>query len=217
MCLLNGECGGIIPAATQFDEYETINEKGQYVIERPTISQIIREVVTHFGGEQDGKVIISDLDTRIKQVMKWTGNTPLYFVDKPGSYRFTTNYNDVASESPKMFEYGEDIGFIYTDFTYPGELMETGGASVVTVLDKIKNVVGNYEYFYDIYGNFIWQEIKDYLNTTHATVELEKLNNEDYIIDISKGKKAFDFKDSRLISSYSNTPVFEKIKNDFIV
>jgi hypothetical protein len=34
---------------------------------------------------------------------------------------------------------------------------------------------------------------------------------------MSKGKKAFDFKDSRLITSYSNSPQFNKIKNDFVV
>ena len=66
MCLLNGECGGIIPAATQFDQYETIDEKGMYKIEKPLISQIIRELVNHFGGEQIGKIIISDIDNRLK-------------------------------------------------------------------------------------------------------------------------------------------------------
>lgn len=70
MCLLNGECGGVIPASTQFDEYETTDENGQYVVERPVIVQIIKEAVNHFGGEQLGNIIISDLDTRIKQVMK---------------------------------------------------------------------------------------------------------------------------------------------------
>ena len=34
---------------------------------------------------------------------------------------------------------------------------------------------------------------------------------------MSKGKKVFDFKDSRLITSYSNNPAFNKIKNDFVV
>ena len=28
MCLLNGECGGVIPASTQFDQYETIDKDG---------------------------------------------------------------------------------------------------------------------------------------------------------------------------------------------
>ena len=37
MCLLNGEVGGIIPASTQFDEYETIDEEGNWIITKPTI------------------------------------------------------------------------------------------------------------------------------------------------------------------------------------
>ena len=78
MCLLDGECGGMIPASTQFDEYETIDENGNYIIEKPTIEQIIREGVNHFGGEQLGKILISDIDSRIKMVMRWIGTTPLY-------------------------------------------------------------------------------------------------------------------------------------------
>jgi len=34
--------------------------------------------------------MISDLDTRVKQVMKWTGDRPLYFVEKSGNqYQIT--------------------------------------------------------------------------------------------------------------------------------
>jgi hypothetical protein len=34
---------------------------------------------------------------------------------------------------------------------------------------------------------------------------------------MTKGRKVFDFKNSRLITSYSNNPQFNKIKNDFVV
>jgi len=78
MCLLNGDCGGTFPASVIFDTYTTVDENGHEVIERPTIYQIIQELVNHFGGEQLGKIIISDLDNRVKQVMKWTGSSPLY-------------------------------------------------------------------------------------------------------------------------------------------
>ena len=84
MCLLNGECGGLLPSSVIFHEYETVNEKGDYVIIKPTIYQIIQELVNHFGGEQLGKIIISDIDTRIKHVMKWTGSSPLYYILNEG-------------------------------------------------------------------------------------------------------------------------------------
>ena len=210
-------CGGVIPASTQFDQYETTDENGKWIISKPTFEQIIREVVNHFGGEQLSKIIISDVPQRIKKVMKWTGNTPLYLIEDSGSYIMSTNYADTIGYSYQMFEYGEDIGYIFTDFTCPSELISNAGDSVCTILDKIKNMLGNYEYFYDTDGIFHWQEIKNYLNTTKATIDLEIMNKNNYLIDISKGKTVYEFNNSNLITSFSNTPQFNKIKNDFVV
>ena len=221
MCLLNGECGGALPASVTFHEYETIDENGQYIIVRPTIYQIIQEVVNHFGGEQLGKIIISDIDTRVKHVMKWVGSSPLYIKEEysDGITQFTptTNASIVQGSNYKMYEYGYDIGYIYTDFIYPGELIGDAGNSVCDILDKIKNTLGNYEYFYDIDGNFVFQEIKNYLNTTQAKVDLNKINKNDYIVDFSKGKSVYTFDNSVLITSFSNSPQYLNIKNDFIV
>lgn len=216
MCLLNGECGGTLPASTQFDEYETLDENGQYIIEKPVISQIIRETINHFGGEQLGKIIISDIDDRIKMVMRWVGSSPVYLID--GDVKtLTTNFADIGENPYRMFSYGEDIGYIYTDFTYPSELIGNPGDNVCTILDKIKNTLGNYEYFYDTDGNIIFQEIRNYLNTRQATIDLEDFNKNNYLIDMSKGKFAYDFTTNPLILSYSSTPNFMNVKNDFIV
>lgn len=218
MTLLNGECGGVIPASTIFHEYETLNPStGEYIIQRPTIVQIIREAVNHFGGEQLGKIIISDLDTRIKKVMKWTGSNPLYHYKEKGSNIYSTT--ELSEKTLiDIYEYGRDVGYVYTDFYYPGELSVDAGGTVCDVLDKIKNTLGNFEYFYDINGNFIFQEIKNYLNTSKATVDLNNLFNEkDYLIDRSKGKASYVFDDSVVITSYSNNPQYNMIKNDFIV
>lgn len=226
MCLLNGECGGVIAASTQFDTYDTIDEEGNWVTEKPTIVQIIRELVNHFGGEQLGKIIISDIDNRIKKVMKWRGNTPVYLYmettpnqdgTNANSYYMTTNYSEAQGKAYQAFENGEDIGYIYSDFYYPNELIANAGDNVCTILDKIKNLLGNFEYFYDIDGNFRFQEIKNYLNTTHATVELDKIKNSDYLVDQSKGKIVYNFNNSNLVTSFANNPQFNMIKNDFVV
>ena len=217
MCLLNGECGGTIPASTQFDEYETLDENGEWIIKKPVIVQIIRELVNHFGGEQLSKIIISDLDTRIKKVMKWTGSTPLYLIEETQDSALLTTTRPADNVYKEMFSYGDDVGFIYTDFIYPQELIGDAGSTVVTILDKIKNFLGNYEYFYDVDGNFVWQEIKNYLNTSKATVDLNKLNKDDYLIDMARGKAEYTFDNSNLITSYSNNPQFQMIKNDFVV
>ena len=228
MCLLNGECGGTFPASVVFDNYITIDDNGNQIISRPTIYQIIQELVNHFGGQQLGKIIISDLDTRVKQVVKWIGHVPLYVYKKGEQYQYSLSEQQTEQiEWPKeVFEYGQDIGYIYTDFTYPGDLIGDAGNTVTDILEKIKEVLGNYEYFYDIDGNFIFQQIKNYLNNAQSKYILDSLNdrklmpdyiNKPYLIDINNKTSVFEFKDSNLISSYSNTPRYEAIKNDFIV
>lgn len=241
MVLLNGECGGTLPASTVFDNYETLDDNGEWVIQRPTIYQIIRELVNHFGQEQLGKIVISDLDTRVKQVMKWTGSTPLYFVTNtnqqdadqfqittdPAKYEQFCNkgYTDVLG-SP--FAYGDDVGFIYTDFTYPGQLIGDAGDTVVDILQKIKGVLGNFEYFYDLEGNFVFQQIKNYLNNSQSKYVLDSFRNKQlvpdylgtgqaYLLDAASGKSVFEFNDSNLITAYNNSPQYGMIKNDYMV
>ena len=221
-CLLDGTCGGLISSSTQFDEYDTIDENGAFITEKPIIEQIIRELVCHFGGEQLGKILISDIPSRIKAPMKWIGDVPLYkyWISNNGeiSYGMTTSQTEAqAATGYQEYNYGEDVGFIYTDFSYPSELVGNAGDSVITILDKIKTTLGNFEYFYDADGNFVFREIKNYLNTTQATVDLEKINNGNYLVDMSKGKSVYSFIDSPLVSSFAHTPQYNQIKNDFVV
>lgn len=115
------------------------------------------------------------------------------------------------------YNYGDDVGFIYTDFTYPGELVGNAGDNISGIIDKIKGTLGNFEDFYDIYGNFRLQEIKNYLNTSHATTLLQSLTKDDYVIDQSQGKSVYDFSNSKLITGFSNTPQYLNIKNDYVV
>jgi hypothetical protein len=49
-------------------------------------------------------------------------------------------------------------------------LVGEAGQSVCDILDKIKNTLGNFEYFFDLYGNFVFQEKKNYLNTRQTTI-----------------------------------------------
>jgi hypothetical protein len=218
MSLLDGSCGGTIPASTQFDSYETIDENGEIIISQPTIDQIIREAVNHFGGEQLSKIIISDINKRIKTVMKWIGNVPIYLINDNGSYSITTDYSKASQYSYQMFSYGDNIGYIYSDFVYSDDLIGDAGSDVTDILDKIVSYLGgNYEYFYDVYGNFIFQEIKNYLNTSQAKVELENLKNENYVVDMSKGKSVYNFKDNKIVISCSNSPQYLNVKNDYVV
>ena len=215
MCLLNGEVGGVLPASVTFSEMEYVNEEGLITVVKPSLYQIIQEAVNHWGGEQLGKIIISDLDTKIKKVMKWTGDSNIYLYKDNNIWKVSTSNPGI--EGTITIEPYDNIGYIYTDFCYTGDLVGNAGDSVTSILDQIKNTLGNYEYFYDLDGNFIFQQIKNYLNTSQSTIEIQNLNQDDYIIDQSKGKTVYTFDDSTLITSYSNNPQFNMIKNDFIV
>ena len=242
MVLLNGECGGTLPASVTFNEREEMNEEGEWEISHPTIYQIIQEAVNHFGGEQLGRILISDLDTRTKQVVRWGADTPIYLNITDAA---SNNYQGVSAVQVEFngdrldggyreYTQGDDIGYIYTPFTYPGELIGDAGNSVVDILTKIKDTLGNYEFFYDIDGNFRFQEIKNYLNTTQASTVLTQINRDrtsdtiyndsnnrddsaSYIVDMGKGKSVYDFTNSDLVISYSNNPDYGNIKNDFLV
>lgn len=229
MCLLNGECGGLLPASVTFSSYDVLDANGAYQTEQPTIYTIIKYVVNYFGGEQLPKILISDVDERVRKVMKWTGSNPLYITQYTSTtsgvqYGATTDKEQVDKalaagtiDSYTEYKSGQDVGYIYTDFIYPGELIGDAGNSVCDILDKIKSALGNYEYFYDLDGNFIFQEIKNYLNTSKSTTDLNNMEQNDYLIDITKGKSVYTFDDSFLISSYSNAPQYSMIKNDYIV
>ena len=117
----------------------------------------------------------------------------------------------------QVFEYGDDIGYILDDFSYPGELIGQAGETVTSILDKIKQTLGNYEYYYDINGNFIFQEIKNYINTSYSTSILQDLSSEKYNVDYASGKNIYNFSNSEIIQSFSNAPNYNNIKNDFVV
>lgn len=224
MCLLNGDCGGTLPASITFHETSYEDDKGNTIIERIKIYNLIQELVNHWGKEQLGKIIISDIDTRIKKVMKWKGSTPLYMGTITSGdevqYDVTTNLETAKQQwgtAFKTYETQQDVGYIYTDFVYTDDLIGNAGDSVCTILDKIKNYLGNYEYFYDIDGNFVFQEIKNYLNTSKATVDIQNLSNSDYLTDFSNGKSVYTFDGSKLNTSFTMNPQYNMIKNDYIV
>lgn len=217
MCLLNGTCGGIIPASTQLDSYDTLDENGDWILTKPVVAQIIREVVNHFGGEQLSKIIINDVDNQIKAVMRWLGTTPVYLIEVQGQATLTTA-TPSSMVGVTQFNYGDDVGYIYTDYIYNKELIANPGDNVCSILDQIVSYLGgNYEYFYDIWGNFIFQEKKNYVNISHATIEIDNLKNEDYKYDMLSGKRAYDFSNLPIFTSFSNNPQFNNIKNDYVV
>ena len=215
MCLLNGSRGGVIPAYVTFDTVDEITPSGTIETKKIPIYQIIQELVNHFGNIPLDKIIIKDVDTVAKEVLRW--NNP----SKQLCVNYSTKKVEVMNEGaavdsliyPVVFHSGDDIGYHYTDFYYDDDLTANIGDNVCTILDKIKNKIGNYEYFFDIEGYFHFQEKKNYYNTSKAT----NINNIEYITNSALWQSEYDFNNDNLIVSYQNTPQYDMIKNDFLI
>ena len=208
MALLDGTAGGTLPTAVTFHEiFEDLGD-GNYKIDYPTIYQIIQEAVNHYGEIPLHDIIINDLEKVAKVLIKYIGGKPIYFAENYASFA----YAEDAVHTQK-YTYGQDVGYEFTAFTYPGELVLAAGATVVNLLEKICQILGNYEYFFDLDGRFIFQEKKNYLNTVSP---IAYLTPQDYIQSYST-EAAYEIKDSDTLVSLTRSPRYEDIKNDFVV
>ena len=227
MCLLNGSMGGVIPASTNFESYDTLGSDGDLHSEPIKINRIIPELVNHFGGEDLNNILVNDVPDRIKQVLRWMGSNPLFlYRNKLNILNSVYTTMQTASYSNEWartkYTYNFDCGYTYTDFTYPGELTAGAGDSVCTVLDKIKETLGNYEYYYDVFGHFIFQEIRNYINTTEWRTAFNNYHPGSpielpYAYNNTLNGNVYDLSKYNFAVSYSNAPKFDMIKNDFVV
>lgn len=222
MGMLNGDIGGKFPSTTILDEEDTQTETGEYATVKVPVYRIIQEVVNHFGGEDLNNIVIEDVPLRIKRIMRWTGDTPLYLVSNGGQAEAGTLSYDPQLTPPEEGAYlqinnGDDAGYVYNDFVYDKELVMNAGQSVADALEQIKQYLGNYEYFYDEFGIFHFREIRNYLNTTQGKVLVTDMTENDYMVERAIPKEVYTFSDNSNLLSINITPQYENIKNDYIV
>lgn len=224
MCGLNGEVGGTFQSTVILDEMQTQSPTGETVYEKVLIYDLIQELVNHWGGESLNNIVIEDVPLRIKRVMKWTGDVPLAMRqagDSTGLQWVAYPQGDIPKDEVDLswtyYNNGEDVGYIYDDFYYTSELSANAGETVTSVLDKIVQYLGNFEYFYDEFGVFHFREIKNYLNTTQATTLINDMNANDYLVDIAASKDVYTFSDNTNLVSISANPQYNNIKNDYVI
>lgn len=222
MAMLNGDAGGTFPSTIILDEQDTQTETGEYATEKVLIYNIIQELVHHWGGEELSNIVIEDVPLRIKRIMRWNGDTPLYLVSNGGQAEAGTLSYDPTTAKPTSGRYlqinnGDDAGYVYDDFVYDQELTMNAGQTVVNALDAIKQFLGNYEYFYDAFGIFHFREIRNYLNTTQGKIVVDDMTENNYLVDRAIPKEAYTFADNSNLLSINVNPQYESIKNDYIV
>ena len=109
-------------------------------------------------------------------------------------------------------EYGETAGYHQTALVYNSDLVLKAGETVTALLDKIKNMLGNYEYFYDLQGRFVFQKKKTYVQEIFSPI-----NGELVTPTMQISPYTYEFKDYELFTAISSPPNIGNTKNDFTV
>lgn len=128
--------------------------------------------------------------------------------------------DDIYYRIIKFCEYGDTAGYRKTDLTYAGngngELIVESGAAVSSALNKIVDMLGEFEYFYDIYGRFIFQRKKIYHNISWNGAIMNEGESK-YYDSLTSTQSQYEFTNGNLINSYTNKPILTNIRNDFAV
>lgn len=114
-------------------------------------------------------------------------------------------------------EYGNTAGYRETDLVYAGDLIANIGESITSILDKIKNMLGEFEYFYDIDGRFIFQKKQAFVNTLWNSRDNDQ-ESEDYIQHLAlASSNIYTFSEGQLITAFNNTPNLLNMRNDYSI
>ena len=244
MCLLDGSVGGSIFAAHDFGKIEILQDGDEQTFEYDhiLIHDIIKNAVHEYAFEPYKNIIINDLeDCSVEMIEYLVDDLPMIVYNtlfQDGMYdtniAFKGNYiyellkdcneNDIIQDESgdyqfiKKVEYGETVGYRLTDLTYPTgqDLILGAGSTITQMLDKIIKMLGDFEYFYNLDGQFVFQRKKIYLNVSwNNTVTNEKETRYDSIENGSAN--AYEFTKGILIESYNNKPNINNIKNDYTI
>ena len=149
-----------------------------------------------------------------------TGYNPLFDLEQLGATQDNLYIIYDSQRTPftvARVTYGMTAGYRLTDLTYAGDLILNVGENITSLLDKIVNMLGEYEYFFDLDGNFIFQRKKIYLRTAWNGIETNA--NKEMWAEPSKYHTdiTYSFEDAELITQYSNSPKYNEIRNDFSI
>lgn len=130
---------------------------------------------------------------------------PLVGVDKP----LAVTIDDESYYVAKV-EYGQTAGYRETDLTYAGDLIANVGESLTSVLDKIKTMLSNFEYFYDLDGRFVFQKKQSIIETLWSP-------NGDDSYPEKPDKYAYQFGSMELFTAFNNNPNLLNLRNDYVI
>lgn len=111
--------------------------------------------------------------------------------------------------------YGQTAGYRKTELVYSGDLIAKMGEAITSVLDKIKGMLSEFEYFYDVDGRFIFQKKQSFINTLWTGNDEAPDDESEAAALAYQSNSVYDFTGSILFSSFNNNPNLSNLKNDF--
>lgn len=115
-------------------------------------------------------------------------------------------------------EYGQTAGYRMTDLVYPGDLIGNIGESITSILDKIKAMLVEFEYFYNLEGQFVFQKKQSFVSTMWTPSKKDDDGNE-YIEEglALASAHSYMFSGNELISAFNNNPNLLNMRNDYSI
>ena len=156
---------------------------------------------------------LSGFDHRIE--LDFSGNNePVHlYTSQSDAIAYNENY-----KTAMRIQTGETVGYRLTDLTYAGDLIGNCGESITSAcLDKIKNMLGDYEYFYDLQGHFVWRRKPTYINISWNNIEQSNDNERHAESAAYTSAITYSFENSNLITAFTNTPNINDVKNDYSI
>jgi hypothetical protein len=173
---------------------------------------------TYFTAILDGttKCWVNDTDETTLDSLKKYDSLVSSLTELVSSTAFTLEKGGTLCCAAKI-EYGQTAGYRSTPLTYAGELVANVGASLTSILDKIVNMLGNFEYFYDLDGRFVFQRKKTYVDITYSPITSSE-DGGSYVEPLAYASGAtYNFSGSELITTFNNAPNLLNLRNDYSV
>lgn len=182
-------------------ENMTINGNMQFYLEDGTAISVSE--LENYGGNYE-----TEITTEINQ----SGIIPTKVFLSPG--------DEVSACYIYKVSAGMTTGYRLTELVYAGELLASANDTFTSVLDKIVDMLGNFEYFYDIDGHFVFQRKKNYATGNWTGLSDSETQGEKITYALSNDRNdtfSYIFDDSYLITNIQNSPNLAEVKNDYSV
>ena len=184
------------------------------------------ETFSNFTLDGDMKVIKEGSSTPIalKDIKDDSGDFDSYITNLGNSdenrvfFTFAEGNTNISFSIYKA-TYGDCVGYRQTDLVYAGDLVGDVGDSLTSILDKVKEMLVDFDYYYDLDGRFIFEQKKSYEEYGEMALSERPDGIQESFFQNAKVKsdEFYSLEDNDLVISFANDPDFNNIKNDFAI